>query len=176
MSSDPKQPDAPAQDSTQKTAEAPATKVNLAVIAGLGALVFVAIAYGVGRMQMAPKVKGAEQRAASAAQGAASAKQKESAEHAKVLQLEARRRLDLALLALDDRNFGIAQADLKAAAGLIEAGHPPKDSALRKLSTEIEKINITVSQDLASERAQIIDLIKRFDRIVPPLEAHGEPH
>lgn len=164
-------PAEPARAASGDKTVKPASKVNLAVIAGLVALVAVAVAYGVGRMQMTPKVKGAQAAASSAAAGARSAQAQFSTEHAKVLELEARRRLDLALLALDDRNFGIAQDDLKAAASLLGRAHATPDSDLGKLKAQIEKMNVTVTQDLSAERGQLVSLIKRFDQIVPPLPA-----
>lgn len=171
MSSEPKPPAESAVVAQAKQTPGPSSsKVNLAVVAGLAALVAVAIAYGVGRMQVAPKLRQAEAAVSSATQAAKAAHAKAQAEHSRVLRLEARRRFDLALLALDDRNFGIAQTDLKAAAALIHKSAPSADSDLAKLEARVEKMNLTVTQDLASERNQLVELIRRFDQIVPPLK------
>jgi hypothetical protein len=169
-----KSPAMPEQKSVEPKRAAPSgssakpSKVNVVVIGGLVALVAVAIAYGVGRMQMTPKINSAETAASSAAAGVRSAQAQVTAEHAKVLELEARRRLDLALLALDDRNFGIAQSDLKAAARLLGDAHAAPDGDLGKLKAQIEKVNVTVTQDLSAQRGQLVSLIQRFDQIVPP--------
>lgn len=129
------------------------------VLIGLGASVAtLAAAYGFGRFQTSERIDAAE--------AAASAKAAQlSAEHTTALRLEARRKLHLALIALDARNFGIGQEQLSAAASLLAATHP--DGELDKLNKEIAAYQLKATENVGAERDAINDWIRRFDDAVP---------
>jgi hypothetical protein len=115
-------------------------------------------AYGTGRFQTSSRVD--------EAQALASAKAEQwSVEHSSALRLEARRKLHLALIALDARNFGIAQEQLAAAAVLLAATHP--DGELDKLQKQIAAYQLKASENVGAERDQVNDWIGRFDGAVP---------
>jgi hypothetical protein len=115
-------------------------------------------AYGTGRFQTSSRVD--------EAQAIASAKAEQwTSEHASVLRLEARRKLHLALTALDSRNFGIGQEQLAAAATLLAATHP--EGELDKLQKQIASYQLKASENVGAERDAINDWIKRFDEAVP---------
>ena len=82
-----------------------------------------------------------------------------------VAQLEARRQLHLSLLALDDRNFGIAQRHLGTAGDLLARAEGDAEAAA--LATQIKGINIAVAGDFSAQRDQILALIKQLDGLLP---------
>jgi uncharacterized protein HemX len=127
--------------------------VILVVLASAG------IAYGFGRLQTSSKIDAAEQKAAEAEKTAA-------AVEARVLRLEARRRLHLALVQLEQRNFGIAEQHLTAAGALLEKSKPEAD--LGQLRTELAGARLKASDDIAAQRAKIAAWAARFDELSPP--------
>lgn len=166
-------------------AETPAAKAAATLVASeggkkvvmwmaIGALIAALIAYGFGRLQTHAKIEQAET-AAQKAQGATraaeqrleQAKAETLAKDAVVRRLEARRLLDQAATALEERNFGIAEAALSTAAELLERsaqGAPPELVALQQ---ELAKFRPVVTEDVGAQRARVIAWIKRFDRIAP---------
>lgn len=141
---------------------------------GIGVVVAVAVAgaaYGVGRLQGNAKIDAAESRAAAAGSASASAVTNANVlvdiERGKVARLEARRRLHLAIVALDDKNFGIADDHLAAARGHLAAAKG-KDPELQKLGTEIDGYKIPTADDVAEPRKKILEWCKRLDELMPP--------
>ena len=123
----------------------------------------VGIAYGAGRLQTASAISSAEERASQSAQG-------QSAAEAQLREvqgrLEARRRLHLALIQLEERNFGIAEQHLTAAAALLAKSKP--DGELEQLRAAIAGARLKASDDVAAQRTKIAGWISRFDVLVPP--------
>jgi hypothetical protein len=153
------------------------TQLRRIAIGVVIALVAVMVAYLIGRAQMGRVASAAEQRAdAVEAQLAAQQQDWRSAQdevQRDVALLEARRRLTLALDALDARNFGISEQHLRAAAGWFEQARPSGD--LAALSQEVRQTRITVTEDLEQQRATLRGFVQRFDRLVPPPEPDAPP-
>lgn len=86
--------------------------------------------------------------------------------------LEARRQLHLALLALDERNFGIAQRHLGEAGRLLSPADETRFSSnggeLARLGQQIAAANLVAAADMGQQRAQLLDFVRRFDVLVPP--------
>ena len=135
------------------------------------ALATAGAAYGVGRFQGNVRVADAEQRANAATSASASAMALSSVatdiERGKVARLEGRRRLHLAIIALDDRNFGIAQDHLTAARAHFGSAKG-KDPELDKLGTEIEAFKIVATDDVGEQRKKVLEWAKRLDELMPP--------
>jgi hypothetical protein len=119
----------------------------------------VGIAYGAGRMQTASRIAAAEQQASKAQQAS------ETLE-ARVLRLEARRRLHLALIQLEERNFGSAEQHLKAAAVLLERSKP--EGELEKLRALLAQARLKAGDDIAAQRAWIVSWATHLDTLMPP--------
>ena len=134
------------------------------------ALVGIGAAYGVGRLQGRAEVRDAENRAAAAASASASAVALAGVaadiERGKVARLEARRRLHLAMIALDEKNFGIAQDHLVAAKGFLTSAKG-SDNELGKLASEIEAMKIAAADDVTEPRAKLLGWVKRIDELMP---------
>lgn len=167
------EPAAPEKPAPKPPAAAPAAKsstLKKALIgAGVGLFTLLA-AYGVGRMQGTQTAKQAEKRAEEAAAERQQTKETLAGEQARVERLEARRRIHLALLALDDRNFGIAQEHVSAAAKLLEKSAPQADSELAKLATELSTEKLVATEDVGVQRRKLIGWARRLDEAMPPLK------
>ncbi len=135
------------------------------------ALAAAGAAYGAGRLQGNAKVEDAERRAAAASSASANAVTNANVfvdiERGKVARLEARRRLHLAIVALDEKNFGIAQDHLGAARSQL-AGAKGADSELQKLGSELEAFKIPTADDVTEPRKKILEWCKRLDALMPP--------
>lgn len=126
------------------------------------------VAYTVGRVQTASHVTEAEKKVDKAHETQKQTSTQLDSEKALVDRLEARRRLHLALLALDQRNFGIADAHMGAAAKLLARSQPAADSDLGKLEKQVGAFKLVATEDLAGQRQKILDMAHRFDELVPP--------
>jgi hypothetical protein len=147
-------------------------------------LLCVASAYGYGRWQGAQGVAGAQAAAdaaqnraanyrASVADSSAQAQKSFADLQAQVNMLQARRQLDLALTALDERNFGTAQSRLHAAGSALASVQTPPSGAdaavLSRLAQELQPASVPVAEDLAQPRNQIQRWIQDLDKqIVEP--------
>jgi hypothetical protein len=132
---------------------------------GLGAL---GAAYGTGRLQTQGAVS--EAREQTVERAAAEAEQgKLRAEAAgKVRELEGRRRLSLALVTLDERNFGTAQRHLTKAGALL--AESKGDAALEELARTVSAYKLVAADDIGTQRKQLMDFTQRFDTLRPPPE------
>jgi hypothetical protein len=143
------------------------------IIVGAG-LATVGLAYGVGRLQSTFKMdelRATSERAIEGEQRQSSRLQAElTAERARVTRLEARRRLHLAVAALDDRNFGIAQVELKQAAALLAKAGVEAGTELQKLQSEIAAKKLLASDDVGAQRQHVLGWARRFDQLEPPTE------
>ena len=126
----------------------------------LGAAAFVlsvGVAYGVGRFQGTGQVRDAEARMQDA-------EQKLRSEQQKVTSLQARRHLHLALLAVDERNFGIAQKELEAAGRLIaQATDKPEHS---KIAADIQRHKLIATEDLGAQRQKLLGWTRALDALL----------
>jgi hypothetical protein len=135
------------------------------------AVVVLGTAYATGRLQTASKISDAEERAGAANQARDRTSEDLRGERAEVLRLEARRRLHLALLALEDRNFGIAQAHVDAAAGLLAQGSSGAPAGIGDLQRELAAARLVATEDLGQQRQRLLDVVRRFDTLEPPANA-----
>ena len=83
----------------------------------------------------------------------------------RVALLEARRSLDQAITALDSRNFGIAERQIKTAAENLAAARV--DAPLSDLEKTLASFHLTATEDLGPQRKQIVDWIVLLDRQLP---------
>jgi len=137
------------------------------ILGGLGVLALV-VAYTVGRVQTASHITEAKQKVEQIDKSQKQTKGQLDSEKAIVKQLEARRRLHMALLALDQRNFGIADQHMHAAAKLLGESQPAAGSDLAKLQQKIQSFKLVATEDLAGQRQKILDMAHSFDDLVPP--------
>ena len=164
-------PPAPAAPPTRLSAFK--ARFKRAAILTIGTLIVIAISYGSGMR--------ANVRRATVAEGQEKAKIGELAvaradlaeRDRRIAHLEARRLLHLALLALDERNFGIAQQRLAQAVALLSAPGTPGD--LAALSGQIKAVNVVAANNIGQQRTQLLDVARRFDTLVPPPNAPPPP-
>lgn len=128
------------------------------------------VSYAVGRVQTAKQIEVAEAKATSSEQQAQARSKDVKAEQATVQRLEARRRMHLMLLAIDERNFGIARQHQQAVARLLEASQPPPESDLGKLTRDIAAFRLVATEDLGAPRATVLSWSRQFDKALPPRE------
>lgn len=131
-----------------------------AIMAGLGA------AYGGGRLQGHSAVSESEDRRGKTEAEAQSIKRDLDAANAKIKQLDARRHLHLALMSMEQRNFGIAQEHVTSAGTLLQASSP--EGELKKLADELRAFKLTASEDQSKERQALLGFAEKLDKILPP--------
>jgi hypothetical protein len=135
----------------------------------------VAGAYGYGRWQGAQAAAGAQAQAADYREDAAAsaiAAEREMAQlRGRNEMLQARRRLHLALMALDERNFGTARGHLVAASGNLSAVQdlPPgaDTTALAHLAKELQSARLIATEDFAEQRNRISGWVRELDAQFP---------
>jgi len=136
------------------------------------ALLLVGAAYGVGRYQGVAKVNEADARATAAASASANAvsstRMALEIERGKVARLEGRRRLHLAMLALEERNFGIAQEQLAATRKEL-ASAAGGDNELTKITSELDAFKVVATDDVGEQRKKMLDWCKRIDATLAPI-------
>lgn len=139
-----------------------------AIAIGVGvALAGAGAAYGFGRYQGVREVREVEARASASASAASNASVMTEIERGKVARLEARRRLHLAIIALEDKNFGIAQDHVNAARGHL-ASAKGSDNELQKLTGELEAYKVPAAEDISEPRKKLLEWCKRLDNAMPP--------
>lgn len=153
---DEKKPSAPASAPATGAAGKGAVKKTSAVkkwliIAGV-AILALAIAYAAGWVM--------------GARGKAELEERAEATTRDARLLEARRRLDLAHLALEHHNYGIAEAHVRGAAQILDAA--TDDGPMADLAREVAETRIGVTSDIAAQQQRLRELIERFDRLHPP--------
>jgi hypothetical protein len=143
--------------------------VFIAVVAALGA---VGAAYGTGRLQGAAQVSRIEARAEEESKQSGKQTDRLRAKLAdarsKLSRLEARRQLHMALVALDQRNFGIAQQHVGRSGRLLEGSQSPPNSELGRLGQTMVSKRLVATEDLAAQRRELLAWAARLDELVPP--------
>lgn len=158
-----------APEAKPKPPPSPARKKAQRVLIVLALFVLaLAVAYTVGRVQTASHVTEAKQKVQQIDKSQKQTRSQLDSEKALVDRLEARRRLHLALLAMDQRNFGIADQHMHVAARLLARSKPAAGSDLAKLQHRVAAFKLVATEDLAGQRQKILDLVHRFDELVPP--------
>jgi hypothetical protein len=126
------------------------------------------VAYVAGRLHTASKIDQADARAVAALDERDRVRKDVAVEHAAIQRLEARRRLHLALIAVEARNFGIAQGHLDAAAALLAQGSAGAPAGFERLQSDLRATRLVATEDLGVQRQRILDWVRRFDELAPP--------
>jgi hypothetical protein len=126
------------------------------------------VAYVAGRLHTASKIDQADARAVAALDERDRARKDVAAEQAAIQRLEARRRLHLALIAVEARNFGIAQGHLDAAAALVAQAGTGAPAGFEQLQRDLRATRLVATEDLGVQRQRILDWVRRFDELAPP--------
>jgi F0F1-type ATP synthase membrane subunit c/vacuolar-type H+-ATPase subunit K len=142
-----------------------AKRMMVGAAVGIGAL---GVAYGAGRLQGKLATDAADRRTEEANQQRQRASGEFDAQRDRALRLEARRRLHLALIAVEDRNFGIAQSHLDKAATLL--GRSRGNAKLDSLTGELEKDKLGATDDVGAIRQRLLGYVREFDEALPPAE------
>lgn len=144
------------------------------ILSGLG-LLCLASTYGYGRWQGVKAVAGAQAEAAGARESEAARAGQARSEvtdlRGQVQMLQARRHLDRALTALDERNFGMAAGVLHIAGSELAATQPAPTGSdpavLARLAQEIQAARIAVGEDFSQQRSRIQGWIRELDTQFP---------
>lgn len=120
-------------------------------------------AYVTGRLQTSSMIDAAEKETATAEQKVTEQQAAASQLTQLLLRYEARRQLHLVLIALEERNFGIAKEHQSKAATLLQESAPAAGSELAKLHEAMQKYQLVAREDLSAERAVIQTWAKRLD-------------
>ncbi|HEY6728708.1 MAG TPA: hypothetical protein VI197_32075 [Polyangiaceae bacterium] len=120
--------------------------------------------YVAGRVQTSSLIDAAEKETAAAEQKVTKESAKLSEQNRLLQRFEARRQLHLVLIALEERNFGIAKEHQTTAAALLQASEPTVGSELAKLYETMQKYQLVAREDLSAERAVIQTWAKRLDQ------------
>jgi hypothetical protein len=143
------------------------------VYATLAALVAGATGYAVAHAKARSALSAADERekalqSAHATGETASRKANEKLS-TRVRLLEARRTLNGALLAVEERNFGTAQERLRAAgnAQLKDAG---EDTALKQAAERTHAFRIGVAEDIGEQRDRLVALSREVDQALDATE------
>lgn len=148
------------------TAKEPPSKAKrILLFVGLG-LVALGAAYGAGFLTQHLKLGEAEELAGTKDQETQKAKRDVDQERAKVMRLEARRHLHLALLDMEARNFGMAQEHATQAGALLVASAP--EGEMKQLAQEVKAFRLTASEDQSSDRKTILGFAEKLDKLMPP--------
>ncbi len=132
-------------------------------VAALG----MASTYLVGRFQTSGKIDLAEQQAHASEELASKRLAETKTEQNNVQQLEARRQMHLMLIALDQRNFGIASQHKDRAAKLLADSAGSSDE-LAKLARDIQDYRLVATEELGTQRDRVLGWVQRFDQALPP--------
>ncbi|GEM_PF-3896885 len=87
------------------------------------------------------------------------------------LMLYANDRLYRALIEMDNRNFGTANAYVRDAESLLRRVNPREvgldEAKFQALQSAVEETRVIVAQDVANQRARILDLIQQLGSLIP---------
>lgn len=152
-----------------KAPEAQATPGGKRLLIGLCAVVVsVGSAYGIGRYQGKLATDAAKSREGERATEKQRATAQFDAQRDRAIRLEARRRLHLGQMAVEERNFGAAEKHLAKAADLL--GRAKGEAALDELAVAIAATKLPATDDLGPPRQKVLELVKRFDAALPLAE------
>ncbi|HEX9619258.1 MAG TPA: hypothetical protein VF989_03920 [Polyangiaceae bacterium] len=151
-----------------RSAEPSSSRLKQVTIATAGAAVALGAAYGVGRLQASKSIDAAEERTAEAVSSREAETRRRELERSALLELEARRRLSLCLIALDERNFGEAQAHLDAAAALLDKAGAGDQGPLAELKRKAGEFKLIATDNLGPQRQRVLNWMRNFDEARPP--------
>lgn len=138
-------------------------------------LLLIAAAYFVGLSKgkgQAAALKSASDTSVRAAQGETQKNQSElAAVQTRSRLILARSLLYRAAVSLDQRNFGTANDDVKKAAATLAPLQPAdvgaNAAALEAVRQALAAVNITVADDLETQRRALLDLTAQMDKLIP---------
>lgn len=162
----PRDVEAAGMSASGKPARAPRSRVRAFLWGTAAVVIAVGAAYAGGRLETRARIDELEQRLLDAQQSLEAARAEQAAERRRINELEARRRIHLALLAFEQNNFGTAQGHLRSAGALLGAGDP----ALSELGAALGQLELSPTLDLAAQREAIVQLATKFDSLRPPPE------
>jgi hypothetical protein len=170
-----------AENTVSPEAAPPSPWVRTLLAAGAMVLAFL-VAFWLGRQQVSAEFSAYKAEQEKVRQTSAVAAQHLRAENTalqgQVALLEGRRQLDLALQALDARNFGIAKQDLDQAVSLLGEAANAAPALDREravaLHKELQAVQLTATEDFSGQRAQIVARVRQWDALIP-LAAAGAP-
>jgi hypothetical protein len=153
-----------AESAISPQAESPKPSRTKRVLVGVAfCLLALGGAYGVGRLQTAGLIDEAESRTQDVERQRQAGLAELHAERQKVERLNARRRLHLALLALEDRNFGIAQSEIALAGKLLQQSGPTANDAFSKIAAEMQQHQLVATEDLNAQRQKLLGWARALD-------------
>jgi hypothetical protein len=118
------------------------------------------VAYTQGRSRLAAVEAEALAASTARAEAARAAQAKADETGGRIQALEARRELHRAVMALDDRNFGIARDALsRARSGLRTV----KDTEIEPIAGRVQAFEMNVSDDVGAQRSMLIDIMRALD-------------
>jgi hypothetical protein len=144
------------------------SKAPFRLVLGVSVVLLVGFAYGLGRLQTEGRIRDAQQAVEASSASASAQRALLDKTQKRVAELEARRRMALAQVALDERNFGIAEGHLHAAGVLLAQAASSRE--LVELGEQLSRARLAASEDLGAERKAIAGWARRFDERVPPVK------
>jgi hypothetical protein len=155
---------APADSAVSPQSEAPKQSGSKRLLWEFVVLVVgMALAYGVGRFQTASLTRDAEAHSQQLEQKRQRIGAELQAEQRKVQRLQALRHLHMAILALEERNFGIAQNELGTATQLLEQSQPDANEPAGKLAVQVRGQKLIATEDLSAQRQKLLAWAKALD-------------
>ncbi len=139
-------------------AQAPPSRAKKYLWTFAGLVVAVGGAYGGGRLQMQSELTTARHELQASTQLQASQRRE-------LVELEARRRIHLAIIELDQNNFGTAQEHVRAGAALLQ---PPASADVAALGAAMRTLELAPSVELVGQRQALLQLASKFDALRPP--------
>lgn len=132
----------------------------------LGGIVLLLVggAYLGGRLQMQARLDSAGESLNTTRHALQAAEQREASQHQELRELEARRRIHLAIMAFEQNNFGTAQEQLRAASSLLGSGK----QEVASLAASLRTLELSPTLDLAAQRGALAQLASKFDALRPP--------
>lgn len=156
-----------------QTAASRQQKVRIAILVG-GFVIALAFAYGSGMRGQKKALETVKQDRRVLLERLRLTELKLQGRDALLQQLEARRQIALALLALDQRNFGIVRERLDAAAERLETADRVGAASAAALGggADLRGVKVEVGPDLEALRARLLALAQRMDaeltKVAPP--------
>src|SRR5262249_48223035 len=131
----------------------------------VGTLIVLAFAYGSGMRRQLKVIQAVNEQRKLTEQNYRTAQRELRLRLAVAQQLEARRRLDLALVELDKRNFGAAQENVRPAADLLNAAKRANANTpdLSEIAASLGAMNLVSATDVASARLPLVEVARRMD-------------
>jgi hypothetical protein len=150
----------------ENASQAPPSRAKKYLWIFAGLVVAVGGAYGGGRLQTQSELDALGDGLTTARHELQASTQLQASQRQELAELEARRRMHLAIIELDQNNFGTAQEHLRAGAALLQA---PASADVAALGAAMRTLELAPSVDLAAQRQALLQLASKFDALRPPM-------